>query len=339
MKQLVLTSPGDLSWHDAAEPSLPSAAYALVRPVAAATCDFDHLVVAGRMPLPMPIAIGHELVGEVVEVGGEVTGVQPGDVVAMPFQIACGTCGNCRRGLTTACEQVPWLSCYGLGALSGDWGGAVSDLVAVPWADAVLHRLPDNVRPEDAAAASCNIPDAYRAVAPQLGERPDARVFVTGGAFANISHYTVAIAKALGADVVDYYSPDAEQSAKAERLGARVLASPTEVEAEAYEITVDNSQDPDLFALAVRATAPAGTLTATTMYPDARTPVPLMDMFARAITFRTGQPHAGALLGDVLSLLADGRLDSAAVTTAVVPWDDAPEAWRAGSGKHVCVRH
>ncbi|HVM06883.1 MAG TPA: alcohol dehydrogenase catalytic domain-containing protein [Acidimicrobiales bacterium] len=338
MKQLTLVEPGTLEWQAVAAPVVSSPTGAVVRPVAAATCDFDHLLVSGAMPLPMPIAVGHEFVAEVVEVGSGVGAVEVGDVVVVSFQASCGTCDNCRRGLTSACGNVTWLSAYGLGVLGGDRGGAMSDLVVVPWADAMLRKLPPSITPHDVAAASCNIPDAYRAVAPHLDERPGAQVFIVGGAFGNISHYSVLIAKALGAGSVDYFSPDAEQAAKAERLGARVVGSPVEVASETYEVVVDNSQNPDLLALAVRAAASAGVVTATTMYPDARTPVPLMDMFARCVTFSTGQPHVAALLDDVLGLIATGRLDPAQVVDEVAPWDAGPDVFRRGSGKAVCVR-
>jgi len=338
VKRLVLTAPRRLEWAEAAPSRISQPTAAVVRPVAAATCDFDHLLVRGTMPLPLPIAIGHEFVAEVLEVGADVARVAPGDLVIVSFQVSCGTCDNCRRGFSSACRAVPWLSAYGLGALGGDWGGAVSDTVAVPWADAMLRRLPAGIAPQHAAAASCNIPDAYRAVVPQLRQRPRADVFITGGAFANISHYAVAFAHGLGARRIDYFSVDDEQSAKAERLGAHVVGSPSEVATEAYEVVVDNSQDPELLALAVRATAAAGLLTSTTMYPRPTTPVPLLAMFERGITFVTGQPHVSAHLDDVLSSLASGTLDPAAVTTAVRPWSEAAEAFGAGAGKVVCVR-
>ena len=336
MNQLVLEGSERPRWAPAAEPLLPGPAGCLVRPLAAATCDFDHLIVSRRMELPGPIALGHEMVAEVVETGDDVGRFSVGDTVIVPFQVSCGTCRNCTRGLTNACTEVPWLSCFGLGPLAGDWGGAVSDLVAVPWADAMLVPLPTGVAPADAAALSCNVPDAYRAVR-HVAERQAASVLVTGGAFANISHYAVLLARALGARV-DYLSPDADQSSKAERLGARVLDSADEVEPEAYEVTIDNSQDAELLAVAVRGTAPAGVLTSTTMYPDPRTPVPLMDMFARGTTFITGQPHVRRDIGEVLPLLADGAVDLALVTSAVTAWEDAPDAFAAGSGKVVCTR-
>lgn len=337
MRQLTVVEGRHLEWRDVPAPCLASPESALVRPVAVATCDFDHLMVSGAMPLPVPIAIGHEFVADVVETGAAVTGVKAGDRVVVSFQISCGVCGMCRRGLTSSCERMPSLSCFGLGPLAGDWGGAMSDLVAVPYADAMLVKLPAGMPPAHAAACSCNIPDAYRCVGPQLLERPGAPVFIAGGAFGSIGLYAVAMARAMGAAHVDYVDADPARAAVAEKLGARVLRA-ADVVPGSYPITVDASQDVDLLALAIKATAPAGECTVSPMYIADTTPVPLFQMFQNCVTLRTGQPHIRAHLEAALALAASGALPVDLITDAVVAWEAAPTAFAAGKGKIVCVR-
>src|SRR5689334_16801468 len=120
--QLVLESPGKAAWTAVPVPTLdgatgPSAGAhgpaadpagaALVRPLAVATCDLDTVVNAGAYPLPLPYSLGHEFVAEVIEVGPETTVARPGDRVAVPFQINCGTCRFCVRGQTGDCATVP----------------------------------------------------------------------------------------------------------------------------------------------------------------------------------------------------------------------------------------
>src|SRR3990170_4969426 len=105
MRHLVLRGPRHLVWEDIADPEPPGELAALVRPVATATCDFDHLLYAGSMPLPTPISIGHETVAVVTETGSSVSSVDVGDVVMVPFQISCGVCRHCRRGATSSCER------------------------------------------------------------------------------------------------------------------------------------------------------------------------------------------------------------------------------------------
>jgi NADPH:quinone reductase-like Zn-dependent oxidoreductase len=82
MRQLTLNTDRKVEWQEVAPPSLSGPRAAIVKPVAVATCDFDHLVVAGSMPLPLPIPIGHEFVAEVIEVGAEVAKVRAGDLVS-----------------------------------------------------------------------------------------------------------------------------------------------------------------------------------------------------------------------------------------------------------------
>jgi alcohol dehydrogenase len=338
MRELRISGIGQVEWAAAIEPALKSRTAALVRPVAVATCDFDHLMVAGAMPVPLPLAIGHECVATVVAVGDDVRSVGVGDTVVVPYQISCGSCDACCSGRTSSCAAVPWLSCYGLGPMSGDWGGMMSDLVTVPYADAMLVPLPVGVSAADAAAASCNIVDAYNAVGPALAERPGSAVLVCSAAFTNIGLYSVVLAQALGAGRVDFLHPDPVVRDKASRLGARVLESVADIEDSAYPVTVDTSMNPEVLAAAIRATAAGGMCTASTMYAGDTTGVPLMAMFERCMTLRTGQPHARGLLDSVLGLMADGTLNPGLVTDSVIDWEDAPAAFCAGAGKHICVR-
>ena len=125
MRQLTLVEPGRLEWLDVDEPVLRDGRDALVRPLAVATCDLDAPVIAGLTPYRPPIAIGHECVAVVAEAGDG--GPAAGTLVSVPFQVSCGACERCRRGLTGNCESVPFLSMYGFGSFGGDWGGFLSD--------------------------------------------------------------------------------------------------------------------------------------------------------------------------------------------------------------------
>src|SRR5436190_16917121 len=110
MRSVVLEEAGRLAWHDVPEPEREREREAIVRPLAVAACDFDWALIGGLTPFPYPIRLGHECVAEVVE-GPE--RFAPGDRVVVPFQISCGTCERCRRGLTGKCTTVPPLAMYG----------------------------------------------------------------------------------------------------------------------------------------------------------------------------------------------------------------------------------
>lgn len=338
MRQLTVTAPRTLQWTDMPTPRLRDGRAALVEPVAIATCDFDHLMVSGKQRAPFPIAIGHELVARVIEVGDQVTRVQPGELVIVPFQISCGTCTACQRGFTSACASVPWLSCYGLGPAAGDWGGATADRIVVPFADAMLVALPAGVAARDAAPIGCNVVDAYRTVGPQLAAWPNAEVLIVGGAFRNIALYAVILARALGAARVDFLAHDRDLCDRAAKLGAHAVENAADLASMRYPITVDASMDMALLAAAVQATARAGVCTVSTMYAQPSSPLPMMSMFERCITLQTGQPHARALIDPVLTLLATGSVDLSPVVDAQVDWEDAPRAFGAGRGKLICTR-
>lgn len=335
MRQLTLTRAGLVEWSETVEPVLLTAHDALVRPLVASTCDFDHLLVGGRVPLPLPVPLGHEAVGEVVAVGDEVTSVRPGDLVVIPFQVACGACRQCRAGRSSACEAVSWLSCFGLGSAAGGYGGLVADLARVPYADAMLVTLPPDVDPVSAASLSCNLVDAYRCVVPHVADRPDARVLVLGGAFANIALFAALLAREAGAPGVLLVTADPTLAVRAARLGVPVVDR-LEPEHGTFGITADAAMDADLLHRAAMATEPGGVLTVSTMYVDGAS-LPLMPLFERGLTVVTGQPHARGLLPPALDLLASG-LPAGQVTDEVLDWEDAPAAFTRGAGKRVVVR-
>ena len=175
MQQLTMTADRQVEWWDVPAPALQGPGEALVRPLAVALCDLDQPILRGDAPIPGPIAIGHEFVAEVTEVGDDVRSVAPGDRVVVPFQISCGACVRCRAGQTGDCTSVPPRSMYGFGIFGGDWGGALVDLVRVPFADAMLVAAPAGIAPAVLASASDNIPDGWRTVAPHLAAAPGRR--------------------------------------------------------------------------------------------------------------------------------------------------------------------
>lgn len=331
MRQLVLSAPGTAVWSEVPQPSLTGEGDALVRPLAVATCDLDTAVNAGAFALRLPYALGHEFVAEVVEVADGVATVRPGDVVAVPFQISCGACARCRRGQTADCTTVPVRSMYGLGALGGDWGAAMSDLVRVPYADAMLVALPAGVAP-GAVASLDNLPDAWRTVGPHVNER-DNRVLVVGGL--SIGLYAVAIARALGAHVT-YVDAAPTRLAVAERLGATVVERGVQLR-DRFPVTVSTDATADGLRLALAATEPGGVCTDTGIFPG-DVALPLGVMYTTGITFVTGRVAARHDIPAVLDLIAAGRLDPSVVTASTAGWEDAPQAWSAHRAKLVVLR-
>lgn len=326
MQQLTYVAANELHWREVAEPRLDSDTAALVRPVAVATCDLDALIVSGASPFAPPFAIGHECVAEVLEVGDAVTGLEPGALVSVPFQISCGACRACLQGRTSNCSEVDFMSTYGFGPAVERWGGFLSDVVRVPYAQHMLVPVPAGLEPTAVASASDNISDAWRAVAPALKAEPGAAVLVVGGAAAgSIGLYAAGVAVALGAEAVTYCDRDARRRASAAALGASTIAEMPK-RLGPFPITVDASADPDGLALALRSTAPDGTCTSTAIYFGEQPSLPLLEMYTKGITFRTGRANARAAMPHVLELARSGALHPELVTSDVVAWADAAEA-------------
>lgn len=328
MQQLTRPAPGVLEWRDIPEPDLRGPLEALVRPVAVATCDLDLPIAAGVTPVPGDVAMGHEGIAEVVAVGDAVTTVAPGDRVVVAFQISCGVCDRCRRGLTGSCRSVPPGSMYGFGAFGGEWGGFLSDLVRVPYADAMLVALPPGLDPHAVASASDNLPDAWRCVAPQLRDDPGADVLVLGGPARSISLYAAGIAVALGAPRVRYADDDAERLAIASDLGAEpVEIDRTEPKLKPRAgIVVDCGASAASLACACRSVAPGGHCTHVGVIYEVETPLPVLEMYSTGVTLHAGRAMARPLIEPLLGLVATGRFAPERVTDRVLPWADAPTA-------------
>jgi threonine dehydrogenase-like Zn-dependent dehydrogenase len=312
-----------------------------VRPLAVARCDIDQpMATAGLFPGPFPV--GHETVAEIVAVGDSVTERRVGERVVVPFQVSCGVCDACRDGRFGGCTtyRAPLGAMFGFGQQGGAHGGAVADLLAVPAADHLLVPSPPDLR----AALLCTLPDnvvdGYRAVGPQLAVRPGAEVLILGGGVASISLYAAAAAVALGSERVRYVDTDPRRCAAAESLGADVEhhQGPWPRHFERALITVDATGDEAGLAAALRSTDDYGTCTSVAIYFGGATPIPLLEMYTRGVTFHVSRADSRLYLPTVLDLVAAGRLDPLAVPTTIVPWDQAAEAWLEPATKLVVQR-
>jgi threonine dehydrogenase-like Zn-dependent dehydrogenase len=336
VRELNFIDKGKLEWREALDPALQGDGEAIVHPVALATCDLDAGIVSGPAPIEGPFPFGHECVAEVTEVGDGVESVQPGDLVSVPFQISCGECDACRAGRTGNCKSVPRLSMYGLPMGKESFGGFASDAVRVPFADPMLVPIPEGVEPATVASLSDNIPDAYRTVAGPLEQAPGSPVLICMGA-GSIALYSVAIARALGAERVDVVGGRERERELASELGANVLDDSFPDRAGFYPITVDASAHPEGIVCALRSTDADGICTSIGIYFQP-TPLPLLEMFTQGITFVTGRPHVRTLMPDVLDLIRQGKFDPDPMTVNKVGWDDAAEALSDLRAKTVVTR-
>lgn len=117
----------------------------ILKVVSTNICGSDQHMVRGRTTAPEGLVLGHEITGEVIETGRDVEFVHKGDLVSVPFNIACGRCVNCIEGKTHICLNVnpdrPG-SAYGYVDMGG-WVGGQAEYVMVPYADFQVLKFPD----------------------------------------------------------------------------------------------------------------------------------------------------------------------------------------------------
>ena len=322
MQSLVVTGPRALEWQDRPAPGLAAPGDALVRPIASSACDLDRRLVVSPAPFETPFALGHEAVGEIVDLDGDASPLHVGQRVVIPWHISCGTCENCRRGLPGACASVPRLASFGTSA-GGLWGGLFDELVRVPWARYNLTPLPAAVAPFVAASAADNLTDAFQAVRPTLDAQPGAEVLVVGGT-ASLGLLTVLSAVALGAGKVTYLDVDAGRCAKAAAAGATVVAAdayPDRLEG-TFDLVVDASAASAGFRCAVLSTRPGGTCVIRSVY-FGEPRLPYFSLYGTGITLVVGPPHASPHVPGVLKLIGDGTLDPSPMLAGPFGYADA----------------
>src|SRR6187401_3620227 len=118
---------------------------AILKIVATNICGSDQHMVRGRTTAPAGLILGHEITGEVIETGPGVEFIKKGDLVSVPFNIACGRCRMCKEGHTGVCLNVNpagYGSAYGYVDMGG-WVGGQAEYVLVPYADWNLLKFPD----------------------------------------------------------------------------------------------------------------------------------------------------------------------------------------------------
>lgn len=332
IQSLTYVSAHHLEWRERPAPALQGPGEALVRPLAASICDIDRPLLSGESPWPGPVAIGHEAVAEVVDVGDGVRGIRPGDVVAVPWHVNCGTCDRCVVGHTASCRSVPAGAMYGL-PVGGDFGGLFDDLVRVPFAEAMLTLVPPRVRPVDAVSAGDNLGLGHATMARHIaaGAR---RVLVLGRAAVGINQ--VAFAVALGAPTVVYVDDDPGHRAVAERLGATAVPGPPERSLGRFDLVVDASFDPEWLRRGIRMAEVRATVEVLGGY-FTDVPLPLYGMYVDGVVLRTGRADNGPSVAPTLAMLATGALQPSAWSTTF-DWALAPEALLEPALKPVALR-
>lgn len=198
----------------------------ILRTIATNICGSDQHMVRGRTTAPSGLVLGHEITGEVIEVGRDVEFVKVGDVVSVPFNISCGRCRNCKEGKTGICLNVnpdrPG-SAYGYVDMGG-WVGGQAEYVLVPYADWNVLKFPDRDQAMekilDLAMLSDIFPTGYHG-AVGAGVGVGSTVYVAGAGPVGLAAATSA--QLLGAAVVIVGDLNADRLAQARSFGCETV--------------------------------------------------------------------------------------------------------------------
>src|ERR1700761_7140067 len=148
---VVYTKPGEVQVQDIPDPKFENPRGrkiehgVILKIVTTNICGSDQHMVRGRTTAPSGLVLGHEITGEVIEKGSDVEMLEVGDLVTVPFNIACGRCRNCREGKTRICLTVNPArpgAAYGYVDMGG-WVGGQAEYVMVPYADFNLIKFPN----------------------------------------------------------------------------------------------------------------------------------------------------------------------------------------------------
>ncbi|MET0981217.1 MAG: formaldehyde dehydrogenase, glutathione-independent [Telluria sp.] len=198
----------------------------ILRVVSTNICGSDQHMVRGRTTAQTGLVLGHEITGEVLEVGRDVETLRIGDLVSVPFNVACGRCRTCKEQHTGVCLSVnPSRAGGAYGYVDmGGWIGGQSEYVMVPYADFNLLKFPDRDRAmakiRDLTCLSDILPTGYHG-AVTAGVGPGSTVYIAGAGPVGMA--AAASARLLGAAVTIVGDVNPARLAHAKAVGFEVV--------------------------------------------------------------------------------------------------------------------
>lgn len=344
MRALTFRGDRDVAVEETADPAIERPTDALVRVRLAGICGSDlhiynHGAAFGFAP---GSRLGHEFIGVVEEVGGEVRSVAPGDLVVAAVSVACGECTWCREGLASSC--VRW-SLFGWAPRTWQHGGAVeggqSEMVRVPLADTTLARVPESLAGADERGLLA-VPDMMSTGwhgLTRAGVSPGQSVVVIGDGAVGLA--SVHGARAKGAEVVVCLGHHADRLETATALGATHTLDSRDVEeireavreatgGQGAHAVVDTISGPASMETAHACVRPGGWIACLGMdHFMGKTPtVNWFDQFVRNVQITGGLVPGGAYLPELMGLLERGAIDPAPMISHTLALDEAPEGYR-----------
>jgi threonine dehydrogenase-like Zn-dependent dehydrogenase len=329
----------------------------------AAICGSDLHLLHGLIPdTRVGHTFGHEFCGEVVEMGSEVASLHKGDRVVVPFNISCGSCYYCSRGLTGCCENSnpsSDMACgvYGYSHTTGGFDGGQAEYVRVPFADVGPMKIPEDMDDESVLFLSDILPTGYQGA--EMGEiKGGETVVVFGcgpvGLFAMKSAWLLGASRVIAVDHVPYRLAFAEQYANVETVNFKEVGDIV-----AYLKDLFDGRGPDVCIDAVGCEAEGsklhrflglglnleagaatvldwcmhtvrkgGNVSVIGVYGPPFNLVPLGVAMNKGLTLRLAQCNVRRYMPHLLEHIRAGRIDAKGIITHRFPLEDAPHAYQ-----------
>ena len=331
MRATLMYGAGDVRVEDVPDPEVIEATDAVIRVTRACICGSDLWPYKTLEPSETGRVMGHEAIGVVEDVGGDVSTVREGDLVLMPFAFSDGTCMFCREGLQTACIHGGFFG-------NGDVPGAQAEAVRVPQADGTLVVLPvgedDELMPSLLTLSDVMGTGHHAAVAAKVGPGKIAAVVGDGA----VGLCGVIAAKRLGAEQIALLGRHADRIALAREFGATDVVSERGEEAvEHVKALTDGHgvhsvlecvglEQSELTAIEIA--RPGGAVGRVGVPQDETMPASQPALYNN-ISVSGGPAPVRAYVDELLPDILDGRIEPGRVLDRSTDLEDVPEGYRA----------
>jgi 2-desacetyl-2-hydroxyethyl bacteriochlorophyllide A dehydrogenase len=329
MKALRYFGTRDIRHEGMDDPVLQSDRDAIIRMTGCSICGSDlHIYHGHGFSEDVGFCVGHEAVGEVMEVGRAVQRLKAGDRVMMPAAVGCGACRSCLSGNVIGCETGSG-GCYGL---SAQLQGVQAEAFRVPAADMNAVIIPDGISEDQALMMTDALATAWFG-ARQADIRPGSSVAVIG--LGPIGLMAVESAFVMGAHIVYAIDPIAERRVLAEEAGAVALHPEAALEAirdathgRKLDCVVEVVGSDATVDLALRLVKRRGTVSVIGVQQSRRYAFPLERAFAAGLTFRIGTCSVPEEWPALFPLVQSGRLKPERYISHTLPLSAGAEAYR-----------
>lgn len=341
---------------------------AIVRVTRSCICGSDLHLYNGNVPdTRVGTTFGHEFIGEIVEIGSEVTNVKVGDQVLVPFNIACGKCHFCKQKLFGNCHEsnsgaTAVGAIYGYSHTAGGYHGGQAEYVRVPYANVGPTVIPAGMDPDDAVLLTDVVPTGYQA-AEMGGIQKGDTVVVFGagpvGIMAAKCSWLFGAGRVIIIDHIEYRLEFAKNYAQCEAYNFREMEDPVvfikkttdwmgadvvidAVGAEAAGNAMQTITGRKLLLQAGSATAvhwainsvkKGGIVSIVGVYGPTDNLVPIGNVLNKGLTIRANQASVKRLLPRLIEHVQNGVLNPKALITHRIPLEEVADGYRIFSGK------